>query len=182
MQTAFHNQPYLDSIAWSNDTCREVLSTPFSNEDNLSLLTAPYTLSVEALPYTGLVLLGPSDVDDVGSAYVAYSTPTWNDSYYNNVRNAMTAQGMNGTGCNNPSFFFRATRKARLSPSNLEEASCQTFSTQFMSDYNSLPTNLSGNEQSYIEFCNNYGFYWPRKSALVTWRGWLTHAHILHSC
>jgi len=109
---------------------------------------------------------GQSDELQHVQAYLAYSSPTWNETYYNNVRKKLEARGTNngGEGCFKP---FKVTSQVDIGEGYLvsmdRRTTCRTFTSGFVQDFNNLPTTLEGNEQAYVNFCLTYGFHFPSK-------------------
>lgn len=120
-------------------------------------------LQEEAFRYNGIIMNSYISTDNLLAAYVSASTPTWNTTYYNNVRNDLISRGSSG-GCVGPTFQVTEKNYGDLVLGSFPpSADCQVFSDAFVTAYNSLPETLAGNEQSYLDFCATYGFRYPCK-------------------
>lgn len=134
------------------------------------MTATPSELAYHMLVYTGIVASHPFLHENRIAASTAFSTPTWNNSYYSDIRRQLIEVG-GTTGCNNPSYYFRFINYAILEAGRSWLPECQRYSHQFVTDFNGLPQSLEGNEQSYVDFCNTYGFYYPGKWACSLCQG-----------
>lgn len=159
LSNAVANSLFLDSVDWENPSCFSYLTEPFGalKEGPLLTLSEQQVFDEIGKRFASAYITGPSErnLED----YVALVAPHWNNSYYNSVRNELIAAA-DTNGCVDASFssFTQTIGRGSVSGS-LEE--CTSPSQDFVDAFNALPSTLEGNEQDYIDFCDEYGYYFP---------------------
>jgi hypothetical protein len=173
-------KPFLDFLDWANaGSCgagyfgetagggkgRDMVTT--SAEDIFTDIGVPFgsPLNVGESSYAAL------------APFTALSTPSWNNSYYLDVLPKLTEMGTTGDGCIRPFLRERFTSRGVVaSPLRTiaNQASCYTFSPDFISDLSALPLAPAGDWAMYIEFCEMYGYQFPEQCFLGFYSTYLT--------
>jgi hypothetical protein len=163
LDTAIASLPFLASVSWDDPECFSFLESPTGSRDDnpLTELTDPEKLYEEfgrsfAASY---VIARTEDADDVAN-YVALSTPSWNNSYYNNVRNLLDD--------NCGGVFQKVTQTVGQGEIISGSSTCVTLDSDFVTAFNALPTGQldADTVPTYVEFCNQFGYRFPTRFIL----------------
>jgi hypothetical protein len=98
-------QAFIDSIPWDNPSCYSFMGSSKDNAGSVKVVDfegSAEALQAEAFRYNAIIMNNFIGTDNLLAAYVSASTPTWNTTYYNNIRNDLFS-----TICRMSSIFRR---------------------------------------------------------------------------